>query len=1343
MTSLFSAYWPWIVAAVIALALLILAALTLLLRKAAKVTEISNPPEEEEEEEKKTEAAPAAPSKDYARIKSAFRAARQALSQRGDSDRYATPLVLLLGAEGSRDPGFLRQTAGAGLELFGDPVKEGLAFAEGREFLFFDKGVVLDVAGEPVLGSGGKHADDGAWRDIMRNLVEIRPKRPVDGLVVTVSCIELKQAAQDETLRLALAETAARVRGRLWNVQEKTGFRLPLYVLVTNCEVLEGFAQTVTALPKTDRGQMLGWSSPYGAHVPYQSVWIDRTFTSVREALCDLQMALFSKGGQDAKVMLFPWSFDPIAEPLRTFLDQLLSPGARHEGAITRGIYFCGEATKPPTVFAADLFARKIFPEAGLATPTSAVRMTRSRKAKAVHWATAAAAILMIAGLGLAAWLLSERHGKILALLNESQGDLVEIRNGNMSGGTLNDAAAQTLGRVAEIDFDDYGPWWLPSTWFSSFDHDLDAVIARSFETIVLKAIHENLESHATSLIREATGHIVASDAPGEVDDAVINDTVIEPVEKTAEFIRLRTFVTEIRKVEQQGALFNRVATFGEGDVDALKTLIKETLNQPLPERFERERAAYQRAVKAFVSDARFVPKTYATDASFAAKQQAAALYARLFGKNASALRVKRLAQALDPASLNAFGRAEVNVESFRWLDNTITALQGDLSTPATEWEFRPTFDLGPEFTNVVAMIEQSQMFEPDTAKQIRADGRDGLRRLQQELAARTGLGFSVLKLRTDGSPSNELSHMTEVMQTAVKSFLGEKFVVAETPPSSTPLYEAGKRLVWDGGQLDQSTAVFAAYKEFHETGLKKFPGAFAATIDDAAQQHTVTRMAGFLANARRFEPITRAVTPAGREENVRLAAAAFEAASKPVHAQLAALRALKNSGSAVREVIDASSFEAVRMLRSVDELLNDSAPYAPSSSSFDWWDGSTPPAPAAWGAHDAGELAEYLDTMRAHIGAMSDSYAAPALIWFAEFGAPSNPDDAALVKRWRSISTDLHNFAAKKAGNTPALLDDYIAVRAAKVTPADCREAEIRPAERAANGYFAERLKSISSEVYARCRVVAVNKAADRYNELARLFNQRLAGRYPFSTKLRLGDVEADPEDVRRFYASFDDSKTLFAAVPENGAPGWFAPARKFIDEMTSVRLFFAAFLDPKKLMRLPEVDVETQFRVIEEREVGANQIINWSLNIGGDVSTSRDKKKLAWHPGTPVLLKLRWAADAPRVPVPMPDQRNVFINDREVVFEYANRWSLLSALAELRASSNDLPGGADQQPFTLALNVLTKPAAGGEPDPRHPSILFLRLSLSGSDGQPLELPTFPPTAPPLKRLVAEESTP
>jgi type VI secretion system protein ImpL len=1349
------------------LAMMILAALVMLLRKG--FSEKPNTAAGQEEEAP----APSADvsTVDYAGIGSAFRKAKSVLRIRGEGNAYTTPLVLVIGAEGSRDAGFLKQTDGPGLTLhFSDPVKDGFAFADGREFLFFDGGAVLDVAGEPVLGSDGKHGDDVAWRRIMRNLVEMRPKRPVDGVVLTVSCLELKDAARNEPLRLALAEAAAHVRDRLWDLQEKTGFRLPLYVLVTNCEVLDGFGETAAALPPEERAQMLGWSSPYGTQLPYQSKWIDETFGAVREALSDLQMELFSAGPQSGQVMLFPWSFGVIADPLRTFLDQLFSPGARHEGAITRGIYFCGKVEKR-TAFAAELFAQKIFQEAGLAVPSSAVRITRSRKAKAVHIATAAMAVLLFAGLGLG-WLnLDQQRGKILPLLQAAKTDL-SLPSSNVTprragdGASppdfpsdchaelsandlmLGDEATKILKLMSAIDFDDFGPRWLPAAWFSRFDKDLHSAIVSSFSAIVLNAVNYRLEARECSLINDLVTSIPANNySPAtsvNLEDSSLNNAPVEPVERTAELTALQTFVKKMREIEAQGVLFNRVATSRDGDVAALQSIIQFSFGQSLPEQFLRQTSAYQRAVKELSTQQRFDPKTYAARAGEAAVLESKALFARLFGKNPCAWRVGIVAKAITPESLSQASQGQVSGEMFRWLDGTIHTLEGDLSSPATAWLFRQTFDLGPEFTEILSAIEASQMFEGTTARTIRKEGAGGLPALQRTLEAQTGLGFPVLKLRTDGTPLPELSDVTQGLHTALETFLGQRFVVRDATKTdgldtSIPRRDPGHYLVWDAAQLDEAMAVYRGYNEFRESGLKRLPPAFATILDQAAQQHTVTRMKVLLAKAERFEPIPPEINPAVSEENLRLEAMTFEESAKAIRTPLNTLQLLRAT-AARQEIIDATSAEAVRLLQATDKLLNANGLYLPKTGNFDWWNGNTAPALAAWGVHDNGELTEYLDTTRARVTTLSDSYAAPPLRWLAEF-APSHPPDPELVARWQSISNDLRNFAAKKPGNAPALLDNYINVRAATVTPADCRMADLTPAERPARGFFAAQLKFIASRLAAQCRVVADSKAAESYEELAGLFNQSLADRYPFSRKPpSAGDVEADPENVRRFFAHFDKSTADFAAVSDEAARTWFEPGRKFVRDMKRVRLFFAPFLEDKKALQ-PEVSVETQFRVLEDHEVGANEIIDWSLTLGKDTTTRGKGKKLQWRPAMPVTLKLRWADDAPHVPTFLSATSNASIDKRSVVYQFTNRWSLLSALTALRASSDELPANADLQPVTLAMNVFTKPESGGEADPRHPAVVYVRLSLSGSDGKPLDLPAFPAIAPPLKRQTAEVS--
>jgi hypothetical protein len=122
------------------------------------------------------------------------------------------------------------------------------------------------------------------------------------------------------------------------------------------------------------------------------------------------------------------------------------------------------------------------------------------------------------------------------------------------------------------------------------------------------------------------------------------------------------------------------------------------------------------------------------------------------------------------------------------------------------------------------------------------------------------------------------------------------------------------------------------------------------------------------------------------------------------------------------------------------------------------------------------------------------------------------------------------------------------------------------------------------------------------------------------------------------------------------------------------------------------------------------------------------------------PVRLALRWAGDAPRVPMLVGERRGVSVVDRTISYDYTNRWSLLTTLADLGAAADQLGPDIDAPPVTLALVVNTKRAEGGKPE-QQPAQAFMRVTLLNKDDKPLDLPTlFPAKAPAIERLTAED---
>src|SRR6185503_14228239 len=207
---------------------------------------------------------------------------------------------------------------------------------------------------------------------------------------------------------------------------------------------------------------------------------------------------------------------------------------------------------------------------------------------------------------------------------------------------------------------------------------------------------------------------------------------------------------------------------------------------------------------------------------------------------------------------------------------------------------------------------------------------------------------------------------------------------------------------------------------------------------------------------------------------------------------------------------------------------------------------------------------------------------------------------------------------------------------RMAKVSAGDC-SATTLPTIRG-NSFFARTAQQLSRDVRQRCLDLAGRDATSRYTSLERYFNQRLAGRYPFADALpKRNDQEADPADIRAFFRMFDANKAVLTAAPAQGGLDLSLDApRKFVEDMTAVRAFFASFLDAPKQELAPSLDVEATFRVLKPKEIEGEQIIGWSMGVGEESVTNRQtNRKLRWTAGEPLKLALRWANDGPRVPV------------------------------------------------------------------------------------------------------------
>lgn len=95
------------------------------------------------------------------------------------------------------------------------------------------------------------------WDAFLGLLAEYRPRRPINGVILTLDIVDLIRSAPERR-----TETAMRIHGRLVEIAEKLGTRFTVHVVLTKLDRLAGFRDYFAQLSRSERNSPFGFSFP-------------------------------------------------------------------------------------------------------------------------------------------------------------------------------------------------------------------------------------------------------------------------------------------------------------------------------------------------------------------------------------------------------------------------------------------------------------------------------------------------------------------------------------------------------------------------------------------------------------------------------------------------------------------------------------------------------------------------------------------------------------------------------------------------------------------------------------------------------------------------------------------------------------------------------------------------------------------------------------------------------------------------------------------------------------------------------------------------------------------------
>lgn len=1169
------------------------------------------------------------------------------------------------------------------------------------------------------------HAEQ-RWHAALERFARLRPDRPLDGIVIVLPVALLAGAspASDEDLS-ARGDLLYRL---LHAAQKASGWRVPVYVVLDHCEALDGFVATARLVPASSRRRPLGWAIPYALDRGFEKAWVGEGVEAVSAVLSALQPSLLMRAAEPADgelVLLFPLTFDAMAERLATLLSAMLRPSAFHQAFMFRGLYLTGQdiaasAGTEADLFASRLFHERIFPEHVLAEPAQGALTRRQRRIRVAQVALAAGVCLSVLGLHVVRSRVAD-GGSVLRLLRR-----IELLTG-WSGGTAatlptaSDSQA-LLELMSQVSVSRLETPWAPLSFLNNIDQQVEAAIRSAFETIVLRAMRDALTLRipyllgvprpaATLAMAPRLGLPCAADAAAPVDAA-----------------GLETIVGQLGTYQQQ--LFTYANISGDTGIGQLASLIEFSLGVNLPATFETTYQLYLNAARGAAVPSLPMPSIGAS-VETTLRGAVASTLDRAYPGSALALAVTDLASASAPTvDTGPAAPGAGPIAQLQAIARDLGTIRALAPTPGYAWlggdgdagvadPLRHVVALAQPTPGTVVAVPASL---PPVLTQAAASCAASTR---QSLLAARAFGTVPVLAPSDGG-GTRLSPDLQAVGAALDAFLALPLVVAPAGgPDSAELAVDGPML-WNEQDLQSLQTLAESYLAFAGRSLSGpgLPDTFRLRVQASA--------------AWRFTELARAADARAREAGAGRASG-LGASSGLLREQIASfaeaapvlgnLRGILRAGGAALPAARLDQLmadRAIALLRQVDVLLTAADPYQLADPTLSSWSGTTPLAAAAFGAATDGDVVATLPARRNYVAMLATEMAAPLVLYLQQNGGALGGTARFLVDRWSGIKTALDRYNAGTPANSLARLEQFIAVDMGQLQPGDC--GKLAPAPPASD-WFALQLQRIRAAVASRCHSVAYGESVAQYSDLATTFNSELAGRFPFGPPTA---PDADPGDVKRFFDRFGPALPALAA--RLGPPAAGAQAR-FVADLQAVQAAFASMLtDPSPTAPL-SYDVGVDFRTNAGLDPGADQVAEAVVQSGTQsLSSFAASNTFSWTEGQPVQLRFRWALNAPSVPA---EGTGLLAS-----FHATGAWALPRMIATHRPDPGTMASLSDRRPEVLEYSVKLAPnpkaAAGGETG-LTAATLFLRFALTATlrmpgqpdKHQPVALPNFPTAAP------------
>ncbi len=730
---------------------------------------------------------------------------------------------------------------------------------------FFNQGVFLDIKGSLVQKDNSDKKDDAQWDKLLTVINKSRSQKGLDGLILVVS---LKDFIGSEAKSLAiLMQNAEYIYAKLWKLQKTLQLRLPIYVVFSHLDLLDGFDRFTQTVPKHYLKNIFGWSNPNALDNNFNPIWIEDMFEDMSEAIGEIQNEIFVQNDAqiNSEILTFFNQFYALKESLKIYLEHVFQANTYADGHFMRGAYFVGANNFSPMitidenekwpilpwqkrsneesshgnsanhVFVEDLVNKKIFLEKNLAKLSANANVSTNKHVKLIQ------ALICVLGFSGTLYLrnayreLNEKMNivaphvsQIVDMINERKKITNKVDNANFI------QEAQTLlNSIVNIVNTNLRFLFIPNSWISSLHYRLFDLLEKSNDEILIKAIAKKIEEQYINLAKFEIDEIASGD----------NHNLKNPLEHNA-YQTLHGFVVKLVELEQIQRKFSSAVE--DGNVESFSWLIKKLIGIDIPKRFYQESKFFRNSLQ---SNLIVIPKLH--EHREAIKTKIELLFNEFINRTFVLDNFVENYRDLNEM-LYMLEQKDQNFSSnqLRMLQSQISKIITFANSNEFSWIQHSVFKM-TRFVELLYNVENATMLGPDFARSMmnRVDAK--FQDLKQNMCAIKVAVLGSIFYFDDAKMIKVSDEMIE-LQGLLNTIFSEPFMQDFGDEKLMPL-AYGNSMLWDADKLNELNNIFISYEDFLNKKLKNYPKHLFSTLRNVTKDNFDKLVASKLAQAQKI----------------------------------------------------------------------------------------------------------------------------------------------------------------------------------------------------------------------------------------------------------------------------------------------------------------------------------------------------------------------------------------------------------------------------------------------------------------------------------------------------------